>query len=336
MVEPDSDVFQWSHHIFDPTPPVHSGYYTNTSQHDANSTYYGQYPMSHYGGEWSTVENDEIIARTLQENFSQLAMREAPVYSDAKEEDPKVSIDQQNWQTTSPRMYWSGNIYNHGEADNVWVSGSSVNHGDGEEYSYSQQPIDRYEYSEMDNPLNQMVPIPHVPRINGEIPSMHEATSDYGRLRERLQLYDLVEHKVEGDGNCQFRALSDQLHKTPDHHEYVRLQIVEQLRTLPELYEGYVPMDYDEYLCKMSNNGEWGDHVTLQAAADLYAAKIFVITSFKDTCYIEILPNGQKPKQVIFLSFWAEVHYNSIYPPDSDIPALHCGKKKRWWSSFWG
>lgn len=54
----------------------------------------------------------------------------------------------------------SGNIYNHGEADNVWVSGSSVNHGDGEEYSYSQQPIDRYEYSEMDNPLNQMVPIP--------------------------------------------------------------------------------------------------------------------------------------------------------------------------------
>lgn len=27
-----------------------------------------------------------------------------------------------------------------------------------------------------------------------------------------------------------------------------------QLRTLRELYEGYVPMDYDEYLCKMSKS----------------------------------------------------------------------------------
>lgn len=55
----------------------------------------------------------------------------------------------------------SGNIYNHGEADNVWVSDSSVTHADGEEYSYSQQPVDDgYGYSEMDNPLDQMVPIP--------------------------------------------------------------------------------------------------------------------------------------------------------------------------------
>ncbi|XP_030452382.1 OVARIAN TUMOR DOMAIN-containing deubiquitinating enzyme 12-like isoform X2 [Syzygium oleosum] len=331
MVEPESDACQWGRHIFDINPLV--GYYTITSHHDANSTYHGQYPMSHCGGECSSVENDEIIARTLQEEFSQLAVREVPVYSHAEEEDSKVSIDQQNWQTPSPRMYWSGNIYNHGEADHGWVYDSSISHGDGEDYSYSQQPVDGYEYSEMDNPLNQMVPIPHVPRINGEIPSTDEATSDYERLRERLQLYGLVERKVEGDGNCQFRALSDQLFKTSENHEYVRQQIVEQLRTLRELYEGYVPMDYDEYLCKMSNNGEWGDHVTLQAAADAFAVKIFVITSFKDTCSIEILPNGQKPNQVLSLSFWAEVHYNSIYP--QDIPASHCGKKKKWWSSLW-
>ncbi|KAF8042614.1 hypothetical protein BT93_A1064 [Corymbia citriodora subsp. variegata] len=330
MVEPESDVFQWGHRLFDPYPPVHMGYYTNTSQHDANDTYYGQHPMSHYSRECSSpVENDEIIAHTLQEEFSQLAMKEVPVYSNAEEEDLKVSIDQQNWQTSSPRMYWAGNIYNHGEADNVWVSGSSICRGDGDEYSYSQQPVDGYEYNEIDNPLNQVVPIRHVPRINGEIPSMDEATSDYERLRERLQLYDLVERKVEGDGNCQFRALSDQLYETSENHEYVRGEIVKQLRTLRELYEGYVPMDYDEYLCKMSNNGEWGDHVTLQAAADAYAVKIFVVTSFKDTCSIEILPNGQEPKRVLFLSFWAEVHYNSIHP--RDIPASYGGKKKKWW-----
>uniref|UniRef100_A0A2N9EJF5 OTU domain-containing protein n=1 Tax=Fagus sylvatica TaxID=28930 RepID=A0A2N9EJF5_FAGSY len=37
------------------------------------------------------------------------------------------------------------------------------------------------------------------------------------------------------------------------------------------------------------------------------------MTSFKDTCWIEILPKFQKSSKVIFLGFWAEVHYNSIY-----------------------
>jgi len=48
----------------------------------------------------------------------------------------------------------------------------------------------------------------------------------------RLKLYELVEHKVKGDGNCQFRALSDQLYQTPDHHEFVREQIISQVFNL--------------------------------------------------------------------------------------------------------
>ncbi|TYH93758.1 hypothetical protein ES332_A13G275800v1 [Gossypium tomentosum] len=176
--------------------------------------------------------------------------------------------------------------------------------------------------------LNQMVPVPHVPRINGEIPSVDEATLDHQRLLERLQVYNLVELKVEGDGNCQFRALSDQFYRSPEHHEFLRQQIVNQLKSYPDIYEGYVLMAYGDYLEKMSKSGEWGDHVTLQAAADLYGVKIFVITSFKDTCYIEILPNVKKSKRVIFLSFWAEVHYNSIYP-FGDVPGFGMTKKKK-------
>ncbi|KAI9156195.1 hypothetical protein LWI28_002050 [Acer negundo] len=80
----------------------------------------------------------------------------------------------------------------------------------------------------------------------------------------------------------------------------------------------------------MSKNGEWGDHVTLQAAADKYGVRIFVITSFKDTCCIEILPNYQKSQRVFCLSFWAEVHYNSIYP-EGELPELQNIKKKKWW-----
>ncbi|PHT32134.1 hypothetical protein CQW23_28471 [Capsicum baccatum] len=65
-----------------------------------------------------------------------------------------------------------------------------------------------------------------------------------------------------------FRSLSDQIYRSTEHHKFVREHIVKQLKIHRELYEGYVPMVYDEYLKKMSKAGEWGDHVTLQAAAD--------------------------------------------------------------------
>lgn len=99
----------------------------------------------------------------------------------------------------------------------------------------------------------------------------------------RLQLHGFIEHKVQGDGNCQvrilslfmlllyilkhrhasplvlstsllsledfdcricqlyfvsyalffqFRALSDQLYQTPDHHKHVRHQVVNQVSVL--------------------------------------------------------------------------------------------------------
>uniref|UniRef100_A0A2N9F2Y9 OTU domain-containing protein n=1 Tax=Fagus sylvatica TaxID=28930 RepID=A0A2N9F2Y9_FAGSY len=65
-----------------------------------------------------------------------------------------------------------------------------------------------------------------------------------------------------------FRALADQLYGDPNLHKFIREQVIEQLRSQLELYQNYIPMSYNDYLMKMSREGEWGDHVTLQAAAD--------------------------------------------------------------------
>jgi hypothetical protein len=75
------------------------------------------------------------------------------------------------------------------------------------------------------------------------------------------------------------------------------LGLIGQLKTTPDAYSNYVPMKYIDYLKNMAKNGEWGDHVTLQAAADYYGVKISLITSFKDTCFIEIVPTEQKSKR---------------------------------------
>jgi hypothetical protein len=185
--------------------------------------------------------------------------------------------------------------------------------------------------------LTKLESIKHIPRINGSIPTYDDASADHQRLLDRLGLYGLTEQKIKGDGNCQFRALSDQLYRSPEHHKFVRKSVVTQLKAAPDAYSNYVPMKYTDYVKNMAKDGEWGDHVTLQAAADYYGVKISLITSFKDTCFIEITPNEQKSTREMYLSFWAEVHYNSIYPIGEKFlhhQAHYHGKKKHWLSKF--
>lgn len=331
MYEHDPDVLKWGFGLLNGDPFSTSSYCGISNESDVNF-YDGAYVREgNLGEDHASLESDETIAHILQEEFSQLAVAEATGPADVGEEHLQASVLAQDWFAPTTRNFTT--VYEDGEnSDCTEPSSSCCSPGEITHDGWSLELTEDYSSidGELGKRLNLLVPVPHVPRINGEIPSVDEATSDHQRLLDRLQLYNLIELKVQGDGNCQFRALSDQFYRTPEHHEFVRQQVINQLKSQPEIYEGYVPMGYGDYLEKLSRSGEWGDHVTLQAAADSYGVKIFVITSFRDTCYIEILPNAQRSKRVIFLSFWAEVHYNSIYP-EGDLPAEEVKKKKRWW-----
>ncbi|KAI3520622.1 hypothetical protein L1887_10072 [Cichorium endivia] len=189
------------------------------------------------------------------------------------------------------------------------------------------------EYAQLDGSvgrrLTNLEPVPHIPRINTFIPNISVAGLDHQRLSQRLHAYGLYEVRVSGDGNCQFRAVSDQLYRSPEYHKHVRKEVVKQLKDNRALYEGYVPMKYKKYCKKISKSGEWGDHVTLQAAADKFAAKICLLTSFRDTCFIEITPQHQAPQRELWLSFWSEVHYNSLYEIREAV-VQHKPRKKHW------
>ncbi|KXZ53403.1 hypothetical protein GPECTOR_7g1299 [Gonium pectorale] len=155
---------------------------------------------------------------------------------------------------------------------------------------------------------------PHT--LASSLPPPEPAVSeDRQRLLGTLGLYELVEKQVAGDGNCQFRALSDQLYGTPEHHAAVRSLVVSTLRDHPDQYRCYVSdKPYDVYCADMGRSGTWGDHVTLKAAADAYGIKIVVVASFANSPVINIEPERQTNSRTLFLSFWAEVHYNSLYP----------------------
>ena len=136
-----------------------------------------------------------------------------------------------------------------------------------------------------------------------------------GALRARLRAFGLAEEEVEGDGNCQFRALSAQLWNDGGRaHGEARGRVVAALARAPERYRPFVADEpWDAYLARMARDGAWGDHVTLQAAADALDARVHVLTSYDDAGYLQIVPHANpRAPRTLWLSFWAEVHYNSV------------------------
>lgn len=331
MYEPESDAARWGLNFLDVDQIFSSSYYGD-SNHDVNISREWYVEDNNTETIHNNIENDEIIAHTLQEEFSRLSMQEASESSHADNEQiQELSVSAPDWVNQYSAGYEGVQVER--DADELGPS-SSCSSPESISYDRNDYNLEITDESVLDGEvgkrLNHLTVIPHVPRINGDIPSIDEATSDHQRLLDRLQVYELIERQIQGDGNCQFCALSDQFYRSPDYHKFVRQQVVNQLKSHRDTYEGYVPMDYDDYLKKIARTGEWGDHVTLQAAADSYGVKIFVVTSFKDTCSIEIIPKSQKTKRVVFLSFWAEVHYNSIYP-QGDLPPSDFKRKRKWW-----
>ncbi|KAK4767342.1 hypothetical protein SAY86_015092 [Trapa natans] len=183
MLEQDFDMYEWAQSFFETCPLYDTRYMTNAIDQDSNSIRHINYPGNQYGTEFSHVENDEIIAHTLQEEFSQLAMREMTENYHAPEQGSSISVDHHEWQSLPMRHYYSGHNYDNGEIGSIRGINSPSTYG--EAYSYSQNPNNENVYGEFSNPLDQLNPVSHIPRINGEIPSVDEASSDYERLRQR-------------------------------------------------------------------------------------------------------------------------------------------------------
>ena len=57
--------------------------------------------------------------------------------------------------------------------------------------------------------------------------------------------------------------------------------------------------------------------LTLKAASDVYGRRMCILSSYEKNFLIEITPLEVKHPRVLWLSFWAEVHYNSLYPSGS-------------------
>ena len=146
--------------------------------------------------------------------------------------------------------------------------------------------------------------------------------------------------RIEADGNCQFRAIADQMYGNQTLHERVRQEVISEMERHPERYiddlralrvadraayevETGMPwqtnMDMDQqamwtaYIAELcrgpipNTSFGWGDDITLRAAAIVYGVQIQV---YGDTEILVENLNGTAERTLHL--FCADCHYTSL------------------------
>jgi ankyrin repeat protein len=88
-----------------------------------------------------------------------------------------------------------------------------------------------------------------------------------------LAPHGLISNNVAGDGNCFFSAMA--IHLGIDAGE-IRAQAIQHIRDNPQIYQGFIEQNLEEFLQLNSQNGQWADHPMIQATANAYQIRIVI------------------------------------------------------------
>eukprot|EP00746_Dinoflagellata_sp_MGD_P058207 gnl/MRDRNA2_/MRDRNA2_249568_c0_seq1.p1 gnl/MRDRNA2_/MRDRNA2_249568_c0~~gnl/MRDRNA2_/MRDRNA2_249568_c0_seq1.p1 ORF type:complete len:280 (-),score=45.98 gnl/MRDRNA2_/MRDRNA2_249568_c0_seq1:62-775(-) len=134
-------------------------------------------------------------------------------------------------------------------------------------------------------------------------------------LQQRCAFLGLRQHDMVDDGNCQFRAISQELFGSQKYHEVVRAQVLSYLKQhKADFAEFFADEEWSEYLETMAKPRTWGDEMSLRAAAEAFAVTIHVLTSSEENWLLEYSPKADSDKgaREVFLTYVAPIHYNSV------------------------
>ena len=116
---------------------------------------------------------------------------------------------------------------------------------------------------------------------------------------------------VAADGNCFFRALSDQRWGDDSHHAALRRDVVEYMKRNREAFEPFIEDDekWDTYVARMSEDGAWAGNVELQAASVVCFANLCVHQAGQPRWEITNYPLADR---FFHVAYQDGDHYNSV------------------------
>ena len=136
-------------------------------------------------------------------------------------------------------------------------------------------------------------------------------------------------NEMAADGNCLFRSLSDQLFGDyGNRHDVIRQNVCSFLEDNEEEFAVFLLLDehdedvadFDTYVGRMKEDGEWGGNVELVAAARFYRR---TITVYSPTGAFSIESgHDEESGDKLLLSYHGQDHYNSIRDENTKIKPM--------------
>ena len=151
------------------------------------------------------------------------------------------------------------------------------------------------------------------------------------KLRNGMYKVNMCIKEVKGDGNCMFRAISDQVYGDEIYHEIIRDKCMDYIEMEKDFFSQFIEGgedSFEEYVQMKRTLGVWGDDIELQAISEMYNRPIEIYsnavkplkTFHEDENFQRGMhedKNGEllvKKKLPIKVSYHGKAHYNSIVP----------------------
>eukprot|EP01012_Entosiphon_sulcatum_P009554 TRINITY_DN15419_c0_g1_i1.p1 TRINITY_DN15419_c0_g1~~TRINITY_DN15419_c0_g1_i1.p1 ORF type:complete len:349 (+),score=71.14 TRINITY_DN15419_c0_g1_i1:33-1079(+) len=154
--------------------------------------------------------------------------------------------------------------------------------------------------------------------------SGQQLQQEISTVNAQIQALGLVVRDVAGDGNCLFRAISDQLWTRADFHVQARHDIVQFIAEHEDDFAPFVEddEDFNDYVSRMQGDAEWGGNMEIVAASRLYKADVIIHSVGQ--ARMEVRNGGTR---VIHLCYLSGEHYGSVRYTDESNADAH---QKRW------
>ncbi len=156
------------------------------------------------------------------------------------------------------------------------------------------------------------------------------------KFRENISNMNLFIKDIVGDGNCMFRAISDQVYGSEEKYDLLRQKCMDYLLIERDFFEQFVEggkNGFDEYINMKRKNGVWGDDIELQALSEIYNRPIEIYSNstkplktfhenkneFKREGNEKINNDFNDFVMPIRISYHGKNHYNSIVPNKENL-----------------
>jgi OTU domain-containing protein 3 len=147
-------------------------------------------------------------------------------------------------------------------------------------------------------------------------------------FQEKLKPKGIYMRDVDGDGNCLFRSIADQLDGDEENHSKYRDMAVEYITKNKAHFALFISEDedIDKYIKDMSEDGTWGGHFELVALSALLEVKFCLHLKDEDPVIVKS-HEAQNLSKVVHLAYHIDEHYSSVRKigdnekaPAEDIP----------------